>query len=52
MTCAPVMRLAMNFDSASEISEPPMPNTAAKISSEGKSRLTPCSSSRLVTPNS
>ena len=50
ITCAPVMRFADHFDMASEMNEPPIPNTAENISSACKSRSTLFSCSNESTP--
>ena len=42
MTCAPVDIFAIHFEISSEKNEPPMPNTAAKISMPVRLMPTPC----------
>jgi len=51
MTRAPVRRLAVHLEIASEISEPPKPNTAAKITRLRMSSPTPCWSRIWPTPS-
>ncbi|OPZ50600.1 MAG: hypothetical protein BWY90_01574 [Deltaproteobacteria bacterium ADurb.BinA014] len=52
ITCAPVRRLAIHLDIAREISEPPKPKTAAKISKLYIFKFVPLSSRIRSTPKS